>query len=264
MTRGRHVVVGLDSARERAAVEIANARKLRLQMAPTADELVDWAGRPDVAVVILSDPFDGMPAKTIHEAIAKTRPDLPIVWIGVHDRPTDLDHAEQSGAAQYFPRPIDPEQLLARLKVHVRDETLDPGTIVSGNHVVLNKALFTVHVCGLPLVATVAEFSLLRYLYERLGRVIDYRELEEKVLEGRGDGAKVRVHVHNLRRKVRALGLEHELIGTVRSRGYFAPAVPVEGAGTAGPAMVRVASRVVGSRDRRTRSSSRRMEKPFR
>jgi len=70
---------------------------------------------------------------------------------------------------------------------------------------------------------TPLEFSILIYLYQRQGKMVSYIELFENVwkTEAFDDYRTVKVHVNNLKSKLRMLCAEKEYITNIRGEGYI-------------------------------------------
>ena len=131
----------------------------------------------------------------------------------VHDRIKGLD----SGADDYVVKPIDLDELAARLRSLVRRASGEPAPSMRVGSLVLDPAARTVTVEGRPVDLPPREFTLLQELMLNAGRVLSREQLEERMYAW-GDEVEsnaVEVHIHHLRRK-----LPPDIIRTVRGVGY--------------------------------------------
>lgn len=145
---------------------------------------------------------------------------LPLLLVtsgGANDRVLALE----AGADDSLARPFGLRELVARLKAILRrssfrpppDELLQAGDLVIdiGRHVVTFR--------GRPLTLTMAEFSILRFMATRAGRVLKRAEIIQEALGKNTDGLSrtIDVHMASIRRK---LGRNANFITTVRGVGY--------------------------------------------
>jgi DNA-binding response OmpR family regulator len=145
---------------------------------------------------------------------------IPILLItsgGANERVTALE----AGADDSVARPFGIRELVARLKAILRrlsfrppaDEVLQTGDLVIdiGRHQVTYR--------GRMLTLTMAEFSILRFMATRPGRVLKRAELIVGALGKSADGLSrtIDVHMAAIRRK---LGRNSNFIETVRGVGY--------------------------------------------
>jgi two-component system OmpR family response regulator/two-component system response regulator QseB len=131
----------------------------------------------------------------------------------VPDRIRGLD----GGADDYVVKPVDLQELAARLRALVRRSHGQPLEQLVAQDVVLEPAARTVTQDGTPVALSGREFDLLHVLMLNAGRVLSREQIEQHLYSWgqEVDSNAVEVHVHNLRRK-----LGPALIVTVRGVGY--------------------------------------------
>ncbi len=99
----------------------------------------------------------------------------------------------------------------------------DPRFLRRGN-LVVDRVRHTVTLAGRPLDLTITEFKILTYLADEAPRVVSPVELMRDVLGEKADPWEareiVRSHVYRIRRKIKAIAGQVELIRTVRGVGY--------------------------------------------
>ncbi len=135
---------------------------------------------------------------------------------GVHDRIAGLD----GGADDYVVKPIDLDELAARLRALVRRSRGVPDPLLRIGPLTLDAASRTVSRDGRAVTLQPREFMLLQELMLNAGRVLSREQLEERLYRWgeEVESNAVEVHVHHLRRKLGA-----EVVKTIRGVGYVLP-----------------------------------------
>jgi two-component system OmpR family response regulator/two-component system response regulator QseB len=154
----------------------------------------------------------------------------PVLVLTARDAVPDRVRGLDAGADDYVLKPVDLDELAARLRALVRrahgqaNETLRHGALA------LDPASRSVTRDGAAVALSTREFDLLHALMLAGGRVLTREQLEQHLYAWgqEVDSNAVEVHVHHLRRKVGA-----ETIQTVRGVGYAIarPLPPPAGAG---------------------------------
>jgi len=133
----------------------------------------------------------------------------------------DRIEALEAGADDSLARPFGFRELVARLKAILRRSTLRPPTeeLVQAGDLVIDLGRHRVTFRGRALSLTMAEFSILRFMADRPGRVLKRAEIIRGALGKDTDGLSrtIDVHMAAIRRK---LGRNSNFIETVRGVGY--------------------------------------------
>ncbi|HJV60588.1 MAG TPA: winged helix-turn-helix domain-containing protein [Albitalea sp.] len=189
---------------------------------------VDWVRDGDAAERELrSEPYAaavldlGLPRKDGLDVLAAVRRagvSLPVLVLTARDAVPDRIRGLDTGADDYVVKPVDLDELAARLRALVRRAHGQPQECLSAQDVVLDPAARTVLQGGQPVTLSTREFDLLHVLMLNAGRVLSREQLEQQLYSwGREvESNAVEVHVHHLRRKLGAA-----LIQTVRGVGYM-------------------------------------------
>jgi len=134
-----------------------------------------------------------------------------------------------AGADDYLVKPISARVFLARVFAalrragRLREET--PSGVFKQGDLVIDFERYEVSVEGQPVQLTVSEFRLLSYLARNAGHVVSSRDLVREVqgydcsLEEARDI--IKVHIHNLRRKLGLSSKKPPYIRNVRGFGYM-------------------------------------------
>jgi DNA-binding response OmpR family regulator len=179
-------------------------------------------GEPFAAVVLDL----GLPRQDGLDLLRKERARgtrTPALILTARDAIEDRVRGFDTGADDYVVKPVDLDELAARLRALVRRSRGEPAPVLDIGGVRLDPAARTVTFRGRPVELQAREFSLLQEFMLNAGRVLSRRQLEER-LYAWGEEVEsnaVEVHVHHLRRK-----LAPALIRTVRGVGYVMPREP--------------------------------------
>ena len=175
---------------------------------------------PDVAVVDIMLPgMSGFETcKTIRESS-----DIPIVIVSARDATSDVVLGLESGADDYVTKPFVPEELLARIKAHLRRRPeKSTNAFRLGDLQVIPDEGVVRRGDGSELHLTSTEFRLLIDLASVEGKVLSREDLLERVwgYDYFGDSRLVDVHMRRLRTKIEPDPAYPTFLVTVRGAGY--------------------------------------------
>ncbi|MDO9074851.1 MAG: winged helix-turn-helix domain-containing protein [Rubrivivax sp.] len=173
------------------------------------------------AVLDLGLPLmDGM---DVLAAVRRAGVTLPVLVLTARDAVPERIRGLNLGADDYVVKPVDLEELAARLRALVRRAHGLPQESLVAQGVVLEPAARSVSLAGAPVALSGREFDLLHVLMLNAGRVLSREQIEQHLYSWgqEVESNAVEVHVHNLRRKLGA-GLIH----TVRGVGYTLRSTP--------------------------------------
>lgn len=189
---------------------------------------VDWVRDGEAAERELhSQPYAavvldlGLPLKDGLNVLARIRSQglsLPVLILTARDAVSDRVKGLDTGADDYVVKPIDLNELAARLRALIRRSHGQPSELLQVQDVVLDTAARSVSQNGLAVALSTREFDLLNALMLNAGRVMSREQLEQHLYSWgqEVDSNAVEVHVHHLRKK-----LGSQLIQTVRGIGYM-------------------------------------------
>jgi len=189
---------------------------------------VDWVKDGHAADLALkSESFDllvldlGLPRLAGMEVLTRLRARgqmLPVLILTARDATGDKIAGLDSGADDYVVKPIDLDELAARVRALARRTAGRAAPLLEHRDLVLDPAARLVTRSGEPVDLSVREFALLQTLLENRGRVLTRVQLEGSLYGWRDepDSNALEVHVHHLRKKLGA-----DLIKTLRGVGYM-------------------------------------------
>ena len=161
------------------------------------------------------------------EVLRRTRQfsNVPVILLTARDATIDKVAGLDGGADDYITKPFAIEELLARIRVVLRNKNTDnkskePSTLCLG-HLRLDPMKRETWVMDVPIHLTKREFDLLYYLLENKNIVLDRNTILEKIwgYSFSGDTNAVDVYIRYLRSKIEEpFGLK--IIHTVRGIGY--------------------------------------------
>ena len=163
----------------------------------------------------------GLPRRDGMDVLAAVRGagvTLPVLVLTARDAVPDRIRGLDGGADDYIVKPVDLNELAARLRALVRRSHGRPQQCLVARDIVLDPAARAVHQAGLPVPLSTREFDLLHVLMLNAGRVLSREQLEQQLYSWgqEVDSNTIEVHIHHLRRK-----LGSGLIQTVRGVGYM-------------------------------------------
>ena len=155
---------------------------------------------------------------------------IPIIMLTAKGSETDKVVGLELGADDYVTKPFSPRELVARVKSVLRrgEISIDAKKVIEHGFLKIDSDMYQASYNNKPLVLTVTEFEILRYLasnpnhvYTR-DEVIDGALGKEVVVTDRN----IDVHIGAIRKK---LGDGKSHIETVRGVGYrFVSDIPIE------------------------------------
>ncbi len=177
-------------------------------------------------IILLDIMMPGMDGLEVCERIRDRYPG-PIVLISGRDGNADKVIGLNVGADDYITKPFEIEEVVSRVKAHLRREQRSRSARKSTESVlsfdngslVIHKDTYEVYLQQARAELSTKEFQILTYLAEQGGRVVSREEVYEAIWgeQDAGDIHTVTVHIKNLRSKLDA---QSRFIKTVWGSGY--------------------------------------------
>jgi len=174
-------------------------------------------------LVVLDINLPQMSGLDVLSRLRKRGDATPVLLLTARDSIPDRVLGLDSGADDYLVKPVDLDELCARLRMLQRRFAGRSEPVLQHGELTLDPAAHRVTVAGTPVSLSMREFVLLHHLLENTGRVIPRARLEQKLYgwEGEVESNSLEVFIHHLRKKLGA-----SLIRTVRGVGYMIEQVP--------------------------------------
>ncbi|MBW4630770.1 MAG: response regulator transcription factor [Iphinoe sp. HA4291-MV1] len=175
--------------------------------------------QPDL--VILDWMLPGLSGLEICRRLRSTGDQVPIILLTAKDEVSDRVAGLDAGADDYVVKPFSLEELLARVRAHLRRTQEADSDILQFEDLSLNRSTREVHRGTRLIELTAKEFDLLEYLLTNPRQVITRDRILEEVwdYDFMGDSNIIEVYIRYLRLKLEANN-EKRLIQTVRGVGY--------------------------------------------
>jgi DNA-binding response OmpR family regulator len=179
------------------------ARELTLDLA-----ILDWM-------------LPGLTGVELCRRLRATGNKLPVILLTAKDEVSDRVAGLDAGADDYVVKPFSIEELLARIRAHLRRTQETDDDILQFEDLSLNRRTREVFRGKRAIELTAKEFDLLEYLLSHPRQVFTRDQILEKVwgYDFMGDSNIIEVYVRYLRLKLEENN-EKRLVHTVRSVGY--------------------------------------------
>ena len=145
----------------------------------------------------------------------------PVVFVTAKNQTIDKLVGFEIGGDDYITKPFVIEELVARVKAHIRRENranISPSNIIKIGDIEINKESYEAKKKGEPVVLSTKEFELLSYLMSNAGVVLSKEQIYNAVWKTEyGDIGTVAVNIKSLRKK---LDPEEKYIITIWGLGY--------------------------------------------
>jgi DNA-binding response OmpR family regulator len=173
-------------------------------------------------LIILDWMLPGVSGLEICRRLRSTGDQVPIILLTAKDEVSDRVAGLDAGADDYVVKPFSVEELLARVRAHLRrNKEANSADILTFADLTLNRLTREVHRGKRLIELTAKEFDLLDYLLNHPKQVITRDRILEEVwgYDFMGDSNIIEVYIRYLRLKLEANN-EKRLLQTVRGVGY--------------------------------------------
>ncbi|MEO5912904.1 MAG: response regulator transcription factor [Luteolibacter sp.] len=141
----------------------------------------------------------------------------PVLMLTARAKVGDRIHGLDTGADDYLAKPVDLNELAARLRAVIRRSQGDASAIITIGDVQIDTSSRRATKAGAPIVLTGGEYPLLEFLALRRGKIVTRTDLYDHLYDENDTPMSniVDVQISNLRKKFGA-----EFITTHRGQGY--------------------------------------------
>jgi DNA-binding response OmpR family regulator len=174
---------------------------------------------PDL--VVLDWMLPGLSGLEICRRLRTTGDQVPIILLTAKDQISDRVLGLDAGADDYLIKPFSIEELLARVRAHLRRTLAEDPELLQFEDLSLNRRTHEVYRGKRLIELTAKEFDLLDYLLVHSRQVVTRDRILEQVwgYDFMGDSNIIEVYIRYLRLKLE-INNEKRLIQTVRGVGY--------------------------------------------
>jgi two-component system response regulator MprA len=190
------------------------------RMASDGPQALQEAARSSPDLVVLDVMLPGMDGLAVCRELRARGLRVPVILLTARDAVPDRVAGLEAGADDYVPKPFAFEELIARIRAHLRRQGI-AGARIELADLVLEPDTHRASRAGRPLALSPTEFRLLETLMRHHGQILSRETLLERVWGFEADPTSnvVDLYVHYLRRKVDR-GFGRPLIQTIRTLGY--------------------------------------------
>lgn len=176
---------------------------------------------PDVDLVVLDRMLPGIDGDEVLARVRSSRPRLPVIMLTARAEIADRVEGLNQGATDYLTKPFAFDELLARIRAHIRDADNDSETVLAAGRLRLNLLTREATRGDLSVRLPDREAALLAHLMQNTGHVCSRAEILAAVWGYDHDPGTnvVSVYAGYLRRKLGSAG-EPLPLETVRGVGY--------------------------------------------
>lgn len=172
-------------------------------------------------LAILDWMLPGLTGVELCRRLRATGNKIPVILLTARDEVGDRVTGLDAGADDYVVKPFSIEELLARIRAHLRRTSEPDSDLIQFEDLSLNRRTREVLRGQRAIELTVKEFDLLEYLLSHPRQVFTRDQILEKVwgYDFVGDSNVIEVYIRYLRLKLEENN-EKRLIHTVRGVGY--------------------------------------------
>lgn len=174
----------------------------------------------DLIVLDLSIPLlDGL---SVCRKLRKQGLSTPILVLTARDSEVDKAQGLDAGADDYVCKPFNALELLARIRALIRRSQTVSTPSLTWERLVMHPLRGEVTYAESPLALTPKEFALLELFLRNPQRIFSRSAILDQLwsYENPPSESAVTMHIKDLRQKLKAAGLTHEVIETIYGRGY--------------------------------------------
>jgi DNA-binding response OmpR family regulator len=222
MTASPHILLVEDEAKLARFIELElTAEGYRISV--VHDGMMGLSLAREVApdLVILDWMLPGLTGVELCRRLRATGIKTPVILLTARDEVSDRVAGLDAGADDYLVKPFSIEELLARIRAHLRRNQPEEVDLLEFDDLSLNRRTREVFRAGRSITLTAKEFDLLDYLLSHPRQVFTRDQILENVwgYDFMGDSNIIEVYIRYLRLKLEENN-EKRLVHTIRGVGY--------------------------------------------
>ena len=175
----------------------------------------------DVDLIILDLMLPGKSGEEIISELKKIKNVPVIVTSAINDIDAKLD-LFNLGADDYVTKPFNNDELLARIKVHLKHNLNNQDEVLKIGDIELNPKTYKVICNGLDITLSKIEFEILKLLMKNNNQVVTKSVLFDTIWDSMdsADENTLNVHISKIRNKLKKANPNKDYIETIWSVGY--------------------------------------------
>lgn len=195
---------------------------MQVRTVASGEEALRAVGEETFSLIILDIMMKGISGLEVCAAI-RDKVSCPILFLSAKDSAHDIIEGLGLGADDYITKPFAIDELVARIKAHLRrqarlGENTTGGDVLRIGEITLDRRQLTVTRGGVPVDLSTREFELLDYLMRNAGQTLSREKIFRDVWKTEfGDIGTVAINIKNLRSKIDP---DWAYIKTVWGSGY--------------------------------------------
>ena len=188
------------------------------------EEALDYIFSVEYDIILLDIMLPKRNGFEVMESMRKKGIKTPVLFLTARDQIEDRVKGLDLGADDYLVKPFAFEELLARIRVVLRKNSVsgeDSGNILKIANLTVDCNKHEVFRDEISIKLSAKEFSMLEYMMRNKGRVVSKEKIEEHVWDFDYEGGSniVEVYIKFLRKKIDN-DFSPKLIHTIRRVGY--------------------------------------------
>ena len=189
------------------------------------EEALDYIFSVEYDIILLDIMLPKRNGFEVMESMRKKGIKTPVLFLTARDQIEDRVKGLDLGADDYLVKPFAFEELLARIRVVLRKNSVsgeDSGNILKIANLTVDCNKHEVFRDDILIKLSAKEFSILEYMMRNKGRVVSKEKIEEHVWDFDYEGGSniVEVYIKFLRKKIDN-DFSPKLIHTIRRVGYI-------------------------------------------
>lgn len=218
-----HILVVDDDKNTRRLMQaVLEAEHFTVSTAEDGAQALDLLDREHVDLVVLDVMMPRMDGYAFTAALRDAQNDLPVLMVSARQLPADRKQGFLAGTDDYMTKPVDPEELVLRIRALLRRARIASERKIEIGDVTLDYDSFTVRRGETVQELPQKEFLLLYKLLSYPGKIFTRIQLMDEIWGADSDSGweTVTVHIGRLRRRFE--GWDEFEIVSVRGLGYKA------------------------------------------
>jgi two-component system response regulator BaeR len=221
----QHILIVEDESKIRKLLrDYLEEAGYRVSSLDRGDQVVSYVKKSPPDLILLDIMLPGMDGMAVCREIRKFS-NIYIIMVTARVEEIDRLIGLELGADDYICKPFSPREVVARVKTVLRRPQSPPeqaGRTFSFSGIVLDEENRQVTINGKELLLTPCEFGLLYVLLSHPNRVFSREQLINRIqgYDFEGYDRTIDSHIKNLRKKIKTLLPDQEIISAVYGVGY--------------------------------------------